>query len=126
MQRPALLRRLLGRLWKRLRPDRIEVELDVIEQLILVHLLRVDSVMMQDLRDAVLATRRTANPMQVRLSLVRLESLRLIERVPDGPGEAERPDSGGSGGRRYRITRDGKRLRRVIPSEPRSAIQTRV
>ena len=126
MQRLALLRRLLGRLWKRLRPDRIEVELDVIEQLILVHLLRVDSAMMQDLRDAVLATRRTANPMQVRLSLVRLESLRLIERVPDGPGEGERPDSGGSGGRRYRITRDGKRLRRVIPSDPRSAIQTRV
>lgn len=122
MRRPALLRRA----WKRLRPDRIEVELDVVEQLILVHLLRVDSAMMQDLRDGVLAGRRTANPMQVRLSLVRLESLRLIERVPDGLGEGERPDSGGSGGRRYRITRDGKRLRRVIPLDPRSAIQTHV
>ena len=126
MQRLALLRRLLGRLWKRLRPDRIEVELDVIEQLILVHLLRVDSAMMQDLRDGVLAGRRTANPMQIRLSLVRLESLHLIERVPDGQGEGERPGSGGSGGRRYRITRDGKRLRRVIPRDPRSAIQTHV
>ena len=122
MQQPALLLRV----WKRLRPDRIEVELDVIEQLILVHLLRVDSAMMQDLRDGVLAGRRTANPMQVRLSLVRLESLRLIERVPDGQGEGERPDSGGSGGRRYQITRDGKRLRRVIPLDPRSAIQTHV
>ena len=122
MRRPALLRRA----WKRLRPDRIEVELDVVEQLILVHLLRVDSAIMQDLRDAVLAARRTANAMQVRLSLVRLESLRLIERVPEGLGEGQRPDSGGSGGRRYRITRDGKRLRRVIPVDPRSAIQTHV
>ena len=119
-------RALLRRAWKRLRPDRIEVELDVVEQLILVHLLRVDSAIMQDLRDAVLAARRTANAMQVRLSLVRLESLRLIERVPEGLGEGQRPDSGGSGGRRYRITRDGKRLRRVIPLDPRSAIQTHV
>ena len=126
MRRPALLRRLLGRLRKRLRPDRIDVELDVIEQLILVYLLRFDVALMQDLRDEVLAARRTANEMQVRLSLVRLESLRLIERVPDGPGEGERPDRGGSGGRRYRITRDGKRLRRVIPRDPRSAIQTYV
>ena len=126
MRRPALLRRLLGRLRKRLRPDRIEVELDVIEQLILVYLLRFDIALMQDLRDEVLAARRTANEMQVRLSLVRLESLRLIERVPDGQGEGERPGSGGSGGRRYQITRDGKRLRRVIPRDPRSAIQTHV
>ena len=122
MRRPALLRRV----WKRLRSDRIEVELDVVEQLILVYLLRFDIALMQDLRDEVLAARRTANEMQVRLSLVRLESLRLIERVPEGLGEGERPGGEGSGGRRYRITRDGKRLRHAIPRDPRSAIQTHV
>jgi hypothetical protein len=116
----------LRRAWKRLRPDPIDVELDVVEQLIMVHLLRFGSGLQQDLRDHVLLSRRTANEMQVRLSLIRLESLRLIERDPEDPelgGGTARP---GAGGRRYRITRDGKRLRRVIPADPRSAIQTHV
>ena len=122
MRQPDLLRRA----WKWLRPDRIDVELDVVEQLILVHLLRFGSGLQQDLRDEVLLSRRTANEMQVRLSLIRLESLRLIEREPEEPeqdGGTARP---GIGGRRYRITRDGKRLRRAIPADPRSAIQTHV
>ena len=113
----------LRRLWKRLHPDRIEVDLDVVEQLVLGHLIRSNSALAQDLREHVLAFRRTANEMQVRLSLVRLESLHLIERVPDG---AEAPEPTAPGRRRYRNTRDGKRLKVVIPAQPRSSIQTHV
>ena len=122
MRTPALLRRA----WKRLRSDRIELELDVVEQLILSHLLRFETGLQQDLRDEVLISRRTANEMQVRLSLIRLESLRLIERAPEDPEGSAGTARPGAGGRRYRITRDGKRLRRAIPADPRSAIQTRV
>ena len=122
MRTPALLRRA----WKRLRPDRIELELDVVEQLILSHLLRFETGLQQDLRDYVLISRRTANEMQVRLSLVRLESLRLIEREPEDPEGSAGTARPGAGGRRYRITRDGKRLRHAIPADPRSSIQTRV
>lgn len=119
MPLPAPLRRL----WKRLHPDPIEVDLDVVEQLVLGHLIRVDSALAQDLREHVLAFRRTANETQVRLSLVRLESLRLIERLPD---DSESPEPTAPGGRRYRITRDGKRLKVVIPAQPRSSIRTHV
>ena len=122
MRRPAILRRA----WKRLRPDRIDVELDVVEQLILGHLLRFETGLQQDLRDTVLISRRTANEMQVRLSLIRLESLRLIEREHDEPAQDAGAPPPGAGGRRYRITRDGKRLRRVIPLEPGASIQTHV
>ncbi|MXY79853.1 MAG: hypothetical protein F4Y94_09245 [Chloroflexi bacterium] len=122
MRRPAILRRA----WKRLRPDRIDVELDVVEQLILGHLLRFETGLQQDLRDTVLISRRTANEVQVRLSLIRLESLRLIEREPDDPEQIDGGVRPGAGGRRYRITRDGKRLRRVIPLEPGASIQTHV
>ena len=67
----------------------------------------------QDLRDHVLAERPTANVQQVRLSLIRLESLRLLEGEERAEREAgSRVVSGG--GRRYRLTRDGARLRAVI------------
>ena len=117
---------LLRRAWKRLRPDRIDVELDVVEQLILGHLLRFETGLQQDLRDYVLMSRRTANEMQVRLSLIRLESLRLIEQEREDPEQRAQGIRPGAGGRRYRITRDGKRLRRVIPLEPGASIQTHV
>ena len=116
----------LRRLWKRLHPDRIGVDLDVVEQLVLGHLIRSNSALAQDLREHVLAFRRTANELQVRLSLVRLESLHLIERVPDDSHADEPPETTAPGGRRYRITRDGKRLKVVIPAQPRSSIQTHV
>ena len=102
---------------RRLRPARLEVDLDVVEQLVIGRLLQVDSALAQDLRDHVLLQRRTANPQQVRLSLVRLASLRLIAEVD---GDAETPPNG----RRYRLTRDGKRLQVVIPAQPRSSIRT--
>ena len=115
----------LTRLRKRLRRDRIEVDLDVVEQLVIGRLLRVKSALAQDLRDHVLAQRATANAQQVSLSLVRLQSLRLIQRVDPAPGSDE-PTDPPPNGRRYRITGDGKRLRVVIPAEPRSTIHTRV
>ncbi len=111
------------RVRERLRPDPIRVALDVVEQLIVGELLRLKTAMAQDLRDRVLADRPTANAQQVRLSLIRLESLRLLE----GKEGAE-PDAGlrvtSGGGRRYRLMRDGARLRAVIPREPRSSIPT--
>ena len=109
----------LGRLRRRVRRERIEVDLDVVEQLVIGELLRVESALAQDLRDHVLLHRRTANAHQVRLSLIRLTSLRLIEEVEADP---KTPPNG----RRYRITRDGKRLRVVIAAQPRSSIRTRV
>ena len=85
--------------------------------------LRLKTAMAQDLRDRVLADRPTANAQQVRLSLVRLASLRLLERKEGAEPDAESRVTSG-GGRRYRLTRDGARLRAVIPREPRSSIQT--
>jgi hypothetical protein len=93
------------------------VDLDVVEQLVIGMLLGAESALAQDLRDHVLMHRRTANAQQVQLSLVRLKSLRLIEEVDADPG---RPVNG----RRYRISRDGKRLRVVIAAQPRSSIRT--
>lgn len=115
----------LSGLRKRLRPERIEVDLDVVEQLVLGHLIRFRTGLAQDLRDHVLEQRRTANAQQVRLSLIRLQSLRLIERFPD-EGESDDTEPGSPWGERWRITRDGKRLRVVIPAQPRSAIRTHV
>lgn len=115
------LRRLRGRL----RRERIEVDLDVVEQLVIGHLLRFDSALAQDLRDHVLAQRGTATAQQVQLSLIRLQSLRLIELAEPAPGEGEAAEIPPNG-RRYRITRDGKRLRVVIAAQPRSAIRTRL
>ncbi len=111
------MRSVLRRLRKRLRPQPIAIELDVVEQLILRYLLRFGAAPATDLRDEVLATRRTAAEQQVRLSLIRLESLRLIERDTS-------PVLAVEGGRVYRLTRDGKRLRKVIAGEPVSSIQT--
>lgn len=110
---------LLARLRRRREP--IDIELDVVEQLILLHLRRFKAAYALDLRDEVLATRRTAAEQQVRLSLIRLESLRLIQRddtvAPD-------LDTAHDRGRRYAITSDGRRLARILPTPPRSSIQT--
>lgn len=115
----------LAGLRRRLRPERIEVDVDVVEQLVLGHLIRFDTSLAQDLRDYVLEYRHTANAQQVRLSLIRLQSLRLIDRVPD-EGDSEETATGSPWGQRWRITRDGKRLRVVIAAQPRSAIRTHV
>ena len=88
----------------------------------LLHLLRFERASSSDLRDVVLTNRRTASEQQVRLSLIRLNSLRLIEMetAPMLPVPA-----GGAGQDcMYRITKDGKRLRVAIQSPPRSSIQT--
>ena len=53
---------------------------------------------------------------QVRLSLIRLESLRLISR------DGSEPDQGDRGGR-HRITRDGRRLKPVLQRTPTARIQ---
>lgn len=51
------------------------------------------------------------------------ERLRLLEGKEGAEPDAESRVTSG-GGRRYRLTRDGARLRAVIPREPRSSIQT--
>lgn len=104
------------------RHEPINVELDVVEQWMLLHLLRFERASSSDLRDVVLTNRRTASEQQVRLSLIRLNSLRLIEMetAPTLPV----PSDGAGQDRMYRITKDGKRLRVAIQSPPRSSIQT--
>ena len=68
----------LSLLWRRLQPERIEIELDVVEQIMLNHLIRYGTAPALDLMQEVISTRPTANEQQVRLSLIRLDSLRLI------------------------------------------------
>ena len=104
----------------RLRPARrepIEIELDVVEQLIVLHLLRVQQAPFDDLIEAVLAERPTANAQQVRLSLIRFESLRLATRLLHPEEEPGKQMS-------FTLTDDGRRLRKVIQAEPRSSLQT--
>ena len=111
------LKRLLAALKRRLRPEPIEIELDVVEQLIIQHLLRVEQASFDELADAVLASRPTANQQQVRLSLIRFESMRLAQRLlhPElPPGEQMS----------FTLTSDGRRLKAVIPAQPQSRIQT--
>ena len=104
--------------WRRRRRERIEIELDVVEQIMLNHLIRHGTAPALDLMQEVISTRPTANEEQVRLSLIRLDSLRLI--AMDTTPEL-RPDDRG---RRYAITKDGKRLRRVLQASPDARIQT--
>ena len=102
---------------QRLRPEPIEIELDVVEQLIAQHLLLVEQASFDELVDAVLVSRPTANQQQVRLSLVRFESFRLINRILHPELEPEKQMS-------FTLTADGRRLKAVIPAVPRSRIQT--
>ena len=99
------------------RNEPITIELDVVEQWMLLHLLQFERASSSDLRDVVLTNRRTASEQQVRLSLIRLNSLRLIEMDVTPTLEADQD-------RFYRITKDGKRLKVAIQSPPRSSIQT--
>lgn len=100
------------------RREPIQIELDVAEQLILQHLIRFQQAPALDLMQAVQNVRATANEQQVRLSLIRLESLRLIERAAS---EGLTADDRGRG---YLITTDGKRLRRVLQPTPNARLQT--
>ncbi len=109
------LRQILSRLRRR---DPIRIELDVVEQLILRHLIRFETAPALDLVTEVLNAQPEASNEQVQLSLTRLESLRLIERDATPQLEVD------EGGRAYGITSDGKRLRRVLPAEPSARIQT--
>ena len=117
----ATLRRRWGQLrsWvkRRLRPEPIRIELDVVEQLIVQHLLLVEQASFEELVNAVLAARSTATQQQVRLSLIRFESLRLAARLLHPELEPGRQMS-------FVLTEDGKRLRQVIPAQPRSSLQT--
>ena len=102
---------------QRLRPEPIEIELDVVEQLIVQHLLLVEQASFDELADAVLVSRPTANQQQVRLSLIRFESFRLINRILHPELEPGKQMS-------FTLTADGRRLKAVIPAVPRSRIQT--
>lgn len=102
---------------RRLRPEPIEVELDVVEQLIVQHLLLVEQASFEELADAVLVARPTANQQQVRLSLIRFESFRLIHRILH-------PELDPGAQMSFTLTADGRRLKAVIPAQPRSRIQT--
>ncbi len=102
---------------QRLRPEPIEIELDVVEQLIVQHLLRVEQASFDELVEAVLAARPTANQQQVRLSLIRFESFRLLQRILHPELEPGKQMS-------FTLTPDGRRLKAVIPAQPRSRIQT--
>ena len=111
------LSRVQTTLKQRLRPEPIELELDVVEQLIVQHLLRVEQASFAELSDAVLAARSTADQQQVRLSLIRFESFRLVQRILHPELEPGKQMS-------FTLTADGRRLKRVIPDQPRSRIQT--
>lgn len=102
---------------RRLRPEPIRIELDVVEQLIVQHLLLVEQASFEELVEAVLTARSTATQQQVRLSLIRFESLRLAARLLHPELEQGRQMS-------FVLTEDGKRLRQVIPAQPRSSLQT--
>ena len=117
MRVKATLRDRLARLKRRLRPEPIRIELDVVEQLIVQHLLLVEQASFEELVEAVLAARSTANAQQVRLSLIRFESLRLATRLLHPELERGKQMS-------FVLTEDGKRLHKVIPPQPRSSLQT--
>ena len=111
------IRSRLSALRRRIRPEPIEIELDVVEQLIVQHLLLVEQASFDELVEAVLAARPTANQQQVRLSLIRFESFRLINRILHPELEPGKQMS-------FNLTADGRRLKTVIPAQPRSRIQT--
>ena len=108
------------RLWNLVRRERrepIQIEINVVEQIVLKHLIRFESAAALDLIQEAMSARATVTDDQVRLSLIRLESLRLIAREENEPAEDDR-------GRRYRVTPDGRRLKAVLQDEPTSRIQT--
>ena len=107
----------LSGLRRRLDAEPIEIELDVVEQLVVLHLLRVGQATFDELAGAVLAARPTANEQQLRLSLIRFENFRLIRRVLHEDEDLTRPVA-------FALTRDGRRLRQVVPAEPNARIQT--
>lgn len=117
----AALQRLWQRLWRRLRPTPLRVELDVVEQWMLLLLFRSVEAPANVLAEEARTQRRTATEAQIRVALMRLESLGLTARVsrPAGGG----PDVSTTAARFYRLTSRGRRLRRVVPAEPRSGLR---
>ena len=111
------LRAVLAALDRRINPEPIEIELDVVEQLVVLHLLRVEEATFDELAGAVLASRPTANEQQLRLSLIRFENFRLIRRVLHEDEDLTRPVA-------FALTRDGRRLKRAVPAQPNARIQT--
>lgn len=107
----------LAGLRRRLDAEPIEIELDVVEQLVVLHLLRVERATFDELAGAVLASRPTANEQQLRLSLIRFENFRLIRRVLHEDEDLTRPAA-------FELTRDGRRLRQAVPAQPNARIQT--
>ena len=107
----------LSGLRRRWDAEPIEIELDVVEQLVVLHLLRVGQATFDELAGAVLAARPTANEQQLRLSLIRFENFRLIRRALHEDADLTRPVA-------FALTRDGRRLRQVVPAEPNARIQT--
>ena len=111
------LRDALAELDRRINPEPIEIELDVVEQLVVLHLLRSGEATFDELAQAVLAERPTANEQQLRLSLIRFENFRLIRRVLHEDEDLTRPVG-------FALTRDGRRLERAVPARPNARIQT--
>ena len=111
------LRQRLAALWRRRRREPIQIELDVVEQIMLNYLIQYKTAPALDLMQEVIVARPTATEQQVRLSLIRLDSLRLIEMDTT-------PELSADGrGRRYVITKDGKRLRGVLQHTPTARLQ---
>lgn len=108
--------RWLGRL--RRRPSE-PVELDPLQQLVVRALARFGPLPYSRLAAEVAAT-RTATPADLVSGVLRLEAAGIIERLastPPGRKSGARRD-----GQRYRLTRRGRRIARVIPAEPRSVM----
>ena len=111
------LRRTGAALQSRVRPERIVVVLDVVEQIILLHLYRTGEALEVDIRAVVDAAGRVLLPGQVRVALLRMESMGLIVRT-SGDAEGSAP--------RFQATARGRRLRKAIRVPAQSAIITRV
>ena len=116
----AALQRFWQRLWRRRRPSPLRVELDVVEQWMLLVLFRSAEAPASVLAEEARTQRGTATEAQIRVALTRLESLGLTAR-------GSRPAGGGpdvaTTARSYRLTPRGRRLRRVVPAEPRSGLR---
>ncbi len=107
----AIISKWLSRLRKETPPP---VELNLVDQLALSFLLRFDTGKVDDVYANALAIRPLVTRAELVVSLRRLSEIGIIElliSVGGPPGE-----------RVYKITKRGKKLRGIIPVEPRSAM----